>query len=1644
VFAADIAQALSDVEQRFERFGFSLQEATRDASDATRLELTSILSALSPLVDSSVAGIAPKFAAAATSITAAFQRVPPGVAASLNAVDQAVLGTISFVETQVARLQARTGQIGDLFGFLSGVREPIGVFREITGLASGVAGSIFEATQEIGLFGLGIQSIGQLISSGPLQPLIGQNVELREQLLSTQATLASTSKVLQDGFEIKDPTAAILALQAPIEAVISQLREESLDLVGVTSKDLVPLYQIVAQNAGQVGASLEDAKDITLNFAATLGTLQVPLFQARQEIASILQGTIDQNSIVAKSLNLTNKQVESWKAQGTLVAELNKRLEGFRAGNALAAQTINGITSNIQEVIDEVGRLAGAQLIEPITQQLDEIYKGIKANKDAYAEYVGDLAANGLKAVQGIVASVKAVVASTGEAFAQIPLYLFESLANAATGLATAITTTLAVLQPFINVFAELAKVAIAAGGPFLQLFLQFRVASAAIGVLSKSFATLGQIVEPFGSILFVLAGRTSGIIGLFSSLTSVVGQGAAGFLLMGKNLAFLPGAMAAVANSIPLVGGAIAQVIPQLSQFGIGLISLSQRFPVVQELFTKFAGTIPQIALSLQSMAAANGLPLLAELFGKVGMQADFAATLNAKFADAVTQASIAARNAAIRLGLIAAAVIAAGFAFDKFVLQNKDLLNALGSFVSFIKDVAISIGRFLTDPVVAATIAFAALAVTVQVNVIGALSNLATVIGGKLLFSLLGLGLSLIKLEAKLLSISAIQGTGFIAKLGVGFAAVSASAAQASTAIAGLNLAATSGTLTFGALTAAVGQFALGIAGLVAPLALAAAGIAAIGIIRYTKDLKESQEAFDIYAEQANRAGDEAAAIASKLATAKRAQEQATKDGIALGAQELASNRRLASSGKLRLEDLKAQIKILEEAKKEAVGDELKRAFDNQIAGLTVTQRLLEGLVNTIQIAPRDLRELGSTFEQLADKANTALKAIDNPSGDPDIFRKRVTELIEITQAQRELGAISFAEAKSRYAEIAQLNTLDQELQRKAAKELTNVIKQEGEARAAVYDAQIKEQENRIRSGQVGEIEGEKQLTKLRQEQIKIRIAALDEQVQAEAMLGNGQGEAVRTLLVERRRLEAESNALSLEDYQRYLDKQLELVERQTKRLADAITLAETERSLAIQQLVNQRAISDSEADFLRVAKTKDRIKDELALERDFQAQLEAQRRPQDPAKLEEFERRVRASKLKTAQLTLQLAEEEERQQETTTKLIQGRIERNTKTALNLITGQTQEYQKQIQALNKVGDLLASQNRLLEKRQSLSSAISGFVDAELKLLAETSKTEEEKAQFEQAAAVKRLQFLREEQAIARERLELQIQQKRLEDAQAVRQNQIDQLTAQSEAKQAEANLAKAQADPKSRPVEVEALTLDLEARRQRILAEEQKGSVLGQSAAFNRQAERVDRAALNISQRATFDRARLDVINTLPPDERERLTGQLRRELLQGAGFNEVVRDAGASARREASRNNRAGLSSSQRGFTENDTGVQTYAPDLRRLQPGFQEVVAPAGITNLRQNPALRQLRLPTEAPDGLNLFSKPIQVEGAADQLQQLKDLVKSSLDQKELSTRAEVHLRAIATRKPVVQVPATATAGKAKPAPATNNFQGLPI
>lgn len=251
----------------------------------------------------------------------------------------------------------------------------------------------------------------QAVAAPFYDKLIQQNVTLQEQLLSTKASLISVSDVMQGGQRITDPTAAIKAIGPEVDRAIERMRIGSLDLVGVTSNQLVPIFQNIAGQAANIGASLDEVADLTLSTAAALGTLNIPLEQQRQEISSILQGNITNDSTVARTLGITNQMVAQWKAQGTVVEELNKKLAAFRAGNALAAQTIGGVSSNIQEIVDMITMKAGAPLLDGITAQLTEIYNWLKQNQDEIGAFLRDAVSFG----QTVGAGIKSIIDSLGE-----------------------------------------------------------------------------------------------------------------------------------------------------------------------------------------------------------------------------------------------------------------------------------------------------------------------------------------------------------------------------------------------------------------------------------------------------------------------------------------------------------------------------------------------------------------------------------------------------------------------------------------------------------------------------------------------------------------------------------------------------------------------------------------------------------------------------------------------------------------------------------------------------------------------------------------------------------------------------------------------------------------------------------------------------------------------------------------------------------------------------------------------------------------------------------------------------------------------------------------------------------------------------
>ena len=227
--------------------------------------------------------------------------------------------------------------------------------------------------------------------------LIGQNERLNQQLLSSQANIAATSRLFKDGVEITDPTEKVQASQESLKAALAELERKTVDLVGVTSAQVNEVFQITLQNAADLtGQSVEfsdsisASTELTRGLVATMGTLGVPLDQARQEINSIIKGQITSDSILAKSLGITNQQVNQWKSQGVLVDQLNSKFETFVAGNKLAADSITGITSNLQDVLEITAREAGKPLMEPLINSLREMYGFLQNNQEAIQQFAQD------------------------------------------------------------------------------------------------------------------------------------------------------------------------------------------------------------------------------------------------------------------------------------------------------------------------------------------------------------------------------------------------------------------------------------------------------------------------------------------------------------------------------------------------------------------------------------------------------------------------------------------------------------------------------------------------------------------------------------------------------------------------------------------------------------------------------------------------------------------------------------------------------------------------------------------------------------------------------------------------------------------------------------------------------------------------------------------------------------------------------------------------------------------------------------------------------------------------------------------------------------------------------------------------------
>lgn len=1489
----------------------------------------------------------------------------------LNNFDKTFLQLRGIVERDVKGITDSLGSISGIAFNFSGADELLGFFGDIQGQVS----PLIDGISQIGFQISNIQSVmtilNPIVASGPFQLLIQQNIDLREQLLATQATLAGTNKVFQGGIQVEDPGAAIKTLEKPVEDAIARIREGSLELAGVTSSQLIESFRIVSSQVGGLGIGLNDAADLTLDFAAGLTTLGIPLFQANQEISSILTGTIDVNSVLAKALNITNEQVQLYKTQGTLVEFLSKRLSAFRAGNVELSKTFSGVTSNIQEVVELIGLQAGKTLLQPLVDELTEIYNVLNESRSGITAFVADIGENLFEAVRKLVDALGGLFASSDLIFINSIEILFNAITSAINTLADSIEFATTIFEPFISILGALSSLVPTFLNPLIILAVQFQVLNVGVGLLTGGFARFAKGLPLVGELLFLMEQRSSGLIGLLTGLTKSTEIGAASFLTLGASLTKIPFLFNIVSQKIPIFGEQIAAIIPIVSQFGIAglglsqkLIAMSAQFPLLKvaidgvsgsfNQLIKAGGPISNVINNLRNFADSNEalkpfVPLIEQLenrFNTLGSASNIAALANQKFAETTALLRQQLTTTLTRIALISAGVYVVVAAINEYVIQNKELIETLSAIGSGLAEFAKGITDLIVSPAGLATIAIAATTaalITFRATLIN-IAKVDAVLFVTNLNKVVGL------LKSLTVTATVLGGANF----GVIFR-------QAALGVSALSVSAASGTVTIGTLAVALKGLVVAAVAAAAPFALIAGGIASIGLIRYTKDLQDSTEATRVYAATTDTIALSALNFANTLKGVRDGQKKIIEEGKELTKEQIKQNQNLLEQSRLRVQDIDTQIAALQAARETTKGDENKAALDAQIAQLQKVKGAVESFATEVRLSGDPITQLTNRIKFLDEQLKRFNATIDAEQKEAianlteglqqGVFTQSQVEekKVELTRAglEKQLAETDkgLQELQSRYAK---LSPEEVERAREVQDAITAKRAESADIRTKITEIEIEQQQKAIDKASKKALEqveaAEKQRAILIQQlrnsdQISPEDTAALEVENRKAQI-KGELDAEKNRLTELLKNENLNSDAIKESRKKILDLTLSSLKAEedaydayTNRVKASLDRQVTDRQIALQNSVNQGLITEEAAN-------EERIRLDVAR---LQAELRAETRNAD----------------RRRQLTLELAQAEGQLREATIASIDRKLNDSAQKFENNIKSQNAELEKQLGLYDLLGTALQTQSELLDAQKNLLGAAQGFLTGQVDAISSLERSENKRRQLAQITAAIQLDSLAQRQATERRIFEIQQQQNKLALERQRIENEIAIAQKEAEVARAQAQVVRGEEELRRGKItqpEFEARQLELQATQQGLLALQRQRSVIQEQFAIQPQLEAAARQQFELQQRYALTDAQVQFANTLRPGQLRQVRGALQNQFAQSLGFEGQfdLRQQGLGAVRNLIGDIRAGRQA--------DAGLfDRLTPNTQGLVGGLEQTLTelPSQFGNIaRQNLELSQ--------------------------------------------------------------------------------------
>lgn len=191
--------------------------------------------------------------------------------------------------------------------------------------------------------------------------------------ISIASVIAATNKLSDAQGNVLEGADKFNAAQELSKSMMDEIQVLALQTTA-TFDSLADGVAGVIAPATKFGVSMEKLPAFAVRAAQAMTTMKVPVQQMRTEIEALLSGNINRaQDILATNLGITGEMVRNWQQQGTLVDELNKRLEAFAIAGDRVADSWSGLRGNMEDALNYLSGRTGRGIFEGAKQAYREL-----------------------------------------------------------------------------------------------------------------------------------------------------------------------------------------------------------------------------------------------------------------------------------------------------------------------------------------------------------------------------------------------------------------------------------------------------------------------------------------------------------------------------------------------------------------------------------------------------------------------------------------------------------------------------------------------------------------------------------------------------------------------------------------------------------------------------------------------------------------------------------------------------------------------------------------------------------------------------------------------------------------------------------------------------------------------------------------------------------------------------------------------------------------------------------------------------------------------------------------------------------------------------------------------------------------------